>query len=751
LEQLEDRTVPSTITPLASFDGANGSYSNARLVIDGSGNLFGTTELGGAYGFGTVFEIAAGSGTITTLASFNGVNGANPTGSLVMDQSGNFFGTTLTGRNLTNLGTVFEVPAGSSAITTLAAFGGTNGANPFGGLTADGSGNLFGTTNGGFGPASNGTVFEVAAGSSAITTLAFFGGATELDPTSDLLIDGSGNLFGTTEKGGFNNNGIMFEVHAGSGTVSNIYSFNNGTGGPFRAGLVMDQSGNLFATTQGGNSFPYGTVIEKSTFNISRVAAFDGTNGAVPTGDLVMDSSGNLFGVAQGGGASGQGTVFEVAAGSGTVTTLDSFDSGRGGDPWPGLVMDSNGNLFGTTTGGGASGFGTVFEVAGASSSGPSPTFTSVVSSVNPSVFGQSVTFTCTVTPSSGSATPSGTVTFSDSGTSIGSAMLSGGQATFTTSSISVGMHSIVASYGGGSGFTGSTSNTMNQTVNKDSTTTKLTGMPSPSTSAQTVIFTATVTASAPGAGTPTGTVTFTSNKSTLATVPLDGNGQATFTSSTVPTGAITVHATYNGDGNFLTSTGTTVQTVGSKAASTITLASSSSTSVFGAPVTFTATVTGAGNMPTGVVSFIDAKIALATASLNSSGVATFTTSNLPIGTHNVHAAYGGNSQYNSSSSNVVSQTVTASTSTTVFASQAAPSGPIAPVRQAFQALVAAVPTFGGTTQQQQGSAVATNPSSCANVIDRAIVDLFAEEHRSSNEKSETFNISALDQVFSTI
>src|SRR5207245_2557432 len=146
-------------------------------------------------------------------------------------------------------------------------------------------------------------------------------------------------------------------------------------------------------------------------------------------------------------------------------------------------------------------------------------------------------------------------------------------------------------------------SNTVAQTVNKDATTTGLTSSPNPSAAGQSVTFTATVTANAPGSGIATGTVTFANPKGALATVTLDSTGHSTFTSSAAPNGKTLITATYNGDGNFLTSTGSVVQTVGAKAVSTITIATSLNPSVFNTAVTFTATVTGLRSaIPTGSV-----------------------------------------------------------------------------------------------------------------------------------------------------
>ena len=114
--------------------------------MDSSGNLYGTASAGGTANDGTVFELAQGSGTITTLASFNGTNGCRPDAGLVMDSSGNLYGTTYS-RSASNDGTVFELAKGSGTITTLASFNGTNGYDPQAALIMDSSGNLYGTTS----------------------------------------------------------------------------------------------------------------------------------------------------------------------------------------------------------------------------------------------------------------------------------------------------------------------------------------------------------------------------------------------------------------------------------------------------------------------------------------------------------------------------------------------------------------------------------------------------------------------------
>jgi hypothetical protein len=188
-------------------------------------------------------------------------------------------------------------------------------------------------------------------------------------------------------------------------------------------------------------------------------------------------------------------------------------------------------------------------------------TSAAVVSSANPSVFSQTVTFTATVSAQApGSGTPTGTVTFKDGTTTLGTASLSNGQAMLAKSSLAVGGHGITVTYSGDANFTGSTSGTLQQTVAKDGTTTIVTSSLNPSVFGQSVTFTATVSANAPGSGKAgSGTVTFRDGNTTLAKVALRSGGTATYTTSSLAVGAHSITATYAGNKNFLTSTSATL------------------------------------------------------------------------------------------------------------------------------------------------------------------------------------------------
>jgi uncharacterized repeat protein (TIGR03803 family) len=301
--------------------------------------------------------------SIITLGSFDGTDGKWPGGAMVLDSSGNLYGATSEGGPvLPGPGTLFEVAHHSGQVSELAQFGQGFGYHPSSGLIADGSGNLYGAAASG-GPSGDGTIFGLAHGSGP-TLLAAFNGTNGSGP-GRLVVDSSGNVYGTTFSGGASNDGTVFEVPHASGAVTVLASFDGSNGvNPAGGGLVMDSSDNLYGTTRSGGAAGDGTVFEvaQGSGTITTLASFNGTDGANPeSAALVIDRSGNLYGGTGGGGASGDGTLFELAQGSGTITTLASFN-GTNGAGAGNLVMDSSGDLYGTS-GGGAYRVGTVFEL----------------------------------------------------------------------------------------------------------------------------------------------------------------------------------------------------------------------------------------------------------------------------------------------------------------------------------------------------------------------------------------------------
>jgi alpha-tubulin suppressor-like RCC1 family protein len=291
-------------------------------------------------------------------------------------------------------------------------------------------------------------------------------------------------------------------------------------------------------------------------------------------------------------------------------------------------------------------------------------------SPVSPSSFNQSVTFTATVT--SGGGIPSGSVTFKDGATVLGSGTLSaGGVATLSTAVLSVSAHTITATYAGNATILTSTG-TLNHTVNKAASTLAVTASPvSPSALGQAVTFTATVSSSG---GVPGGTVNFSDDVSgALGTATLSPGGVATLSTSALSFGAHTITATYSGNANILTATGTRSHSVGKAVTTTVLTVSPASPSTFGQSVTLTATVNSAGGVPGGTVSFTDSvNGALGTATLNGSGVATLSTSALSSGGHTFTATYSGAALFLGSPSTGIAHTINKRATTTVLAASPA-------------------------------------------------------------------------------
>jgi Bacterial Ig-like domain (group 3) len=285
------------------------------------------------------------------------------------------------------------------------------------------------------------------------------------------------------------------------------------------------------------------------------------------------------------------------------------------------------------------------------------PTLT-LAASASPSPFGVSVTFTATVASSGAAPVPTGTVTFSDGVTDLGTGTLDAtGKATFSTSALTAGTHTINASYGGDAHHTSATGS-LAHTISPGPSTTAVQSLTNPSVFGQPVQFKVTVT----GTGaTPTGNVTLKDGTTSLGTQPLNGAAQTTFTISSLAAGSHTITATYAGDTNFATSTSASLTQTVNKAATTTTVASSSNPSIAGASVTFTATVSvtspGVG-VPGGTVTFKDGTTNICSTVAMTSGVATCATSTLTVAAHSITAVYNGDSNFNTSTSAVVTQTV---------------------------------------------------------------------------------------------
>ena len=303
----------------------DGGAPHAPLFLDKSGNFFGTTSQGGPSLAGAVFERSA-SGVYKLLHGFKGTDGSEPGAGVIADSAGNLYGTTETGGANNNSGTIFRLTP-SGTLTTLYSFcsltGCADGQNPVSGLIGDATGNLYGTTLGG-GENESGVVFKIRANGTGYTVLhSFTNGLDGGGPKSGLSLGADGNLYGTTAFNGANGNGgTVFKIARDGSSFMVLYSFchlvNCADGETPNGGLILDGAGNLYGTTLSGGPNSNGTVFALTPSGTETVLysfchlvnCADGFN---PMGNLVALSPGNLYGTTnKGGGTMSGGVVFQL-------------------------------------------------------------------------------------------------------------------------------------------------------------------------------------------------------------------------------------------------------------------------------------------------------------------------------------------------------------------------------------------------------------------------------------------------------
>jgi uncharacterized repeat protein (TIGR03803 family) len=370
-----------TFTTLHSFKGVDGDYPAATLIQATDGSLYGTTLSGGSStactdGCGTIFKITP-SGTLTRLYSFCSQTGCGdgigPVGALLQATDGNLYGTTRNG-GANYGGTVFRVTP-SGILTTLYSFciniSCTDGDAPYAALVQATDGSFYGTTSLG-GAYGYGTIFKIAP--SGLTTLHSFDWTDGANPYAPLVQASDGDFYGTTVNGsGFYGAGSIFKISLG-GTLTTLHSFCSqrrcADGALPYAPLLAASDGNFYGTTTTDGAHEAGTVFKiTASGDLTTLHSFALTeDGQNPYAGLIEATDGNFYGTIFGGGSGtscsdGCGAVFIITP-QGTLTTLHDFDGADGGNPYGGLVQDTNGILYGVTEEGGANGDGTVFSLS---------------------------------------------------------------------------------------------------------------------------------------------------------------------------------------------------------------------------------------------------------------------------------------------------------------------------------------------------------------------------------------------------
>jgi uncharacterized repeat protein (TIGR03803 family) len=385
-----------TFNVLHSFTGPDGANPLAGLTIDRAGNLYGTTWAGGTascyfkFGCGTVFKMKhAGSGwVLTPLYSFSGGDGLGPEDRVIFGPDGTLYGETTYGQGYDcSCGNVFNLkPPPTRPATPFSPWndsvlhqfypGAGEGDEPGGDIVFDSAGNIYGTTESGgndrfCGGLGCGTVYQLTPSNSGwIETVLyeFTDGADGEYPSGGVIVDQAGNLYGTAPQTAFGAGSIFELVPSGSGwKFSVLYGFSNGNDGGYPvAGLISDSSGNLYGATSYGGVNGGGTVFEltpsNGTWTLNTLYSFTKVNNAFrpgPVASLMMDAAGNLYGTTKADGAYGYGNVFKLTRSNGSWSYISLYDFSGGSDganPYGSLVLDAQGNLYGTTYTGGQSG-----------------------------------------------------------------------------------------------------------------------------------------------------------------------------------------------------------------------------------------------------------------------------------------------------------------------------------------------------------------------------------------------------------
>jgi uncharacterized repeat protein (TIGR03803 family) len=350
-------------TVLYSFIYPDGFAPYAGVIRDSAGNLYGTTPYGGSTGAGVVYEVDT-AGQETVLYNFTGgADGSTPFAGVIRDSQGNLYGTTYSG-GAASAGVVYKLDIAGNETVLYSFTGKPDGSAPFAGVIRDSAGNLYGTTYSG-GAANAGIVYKLDTTGQETILYSFTGGADGDAPNAGVIRDPAGNLYGTTYYGGIARAGVVYKVDA-AGQETVLYSFTGKADGSGpNAGVILDSSGSLYGTTFDGGTGGAGVVYKVDTARQETVQySFPGPiDGSFPEAGVIRNSAGNFYGTTTYGGTDNAGLVYKLDP-AGHETVLYSFTGGADGAyPQAGVIPDSAGNLYGTTTSGGAWGWGAVYKL----------------------------------------------------------------------------------------------------------------------------------------------------------------------------------------------------------------------------------------------------------------------------------------------------------------------------------------------------------------------------------------------------
>jgi uncharacterized repeat protein (TIGR03803 family) len=357
-------------TVIYAFPGnEQGQYPyNSGVMLGPDGGLYGTTFYGGRRGAGVVYRLGENreERVLYDFSFFTPLGFSEPSGGLVSDPAGNLFGVTFLGQTNVGFGfgVVYRLDREGHATVLHNFTDGGDGGIPNGPLVLDAKGNVYGTAGSG-GTSGSGVVFKIDAAGVETVLYSFSGGVDGANPVGNLVRDSAGNLYGTTQYGGLSGNGVVFKLDAlGHETV--LYSFTGGADGANPFDVILDAAGNLYGTTNDGGVSGAGVVykIDRAGHETVLYSFTGGADGGYPVWvQLARDAAGNLYGTTVAGGSADDGVVFKVDQ-SGHETVLHNFTGGDDGrDPYTGVVLGPQGQLFGATPFGGKEDVGVIYEL----------------------------------------------------------------------------------------------------------------------------------------------------------------------------------------------------------------------------------------------------------------------------------------------------------------------------------------------------------------------------------------------------
>lgn len=356
---------PATSSFTKKYDmiAANGSFPQGSLIEASNGKLYGVNRFGGANGAGTLFEYNLSLSSYSVLISFSTAIGANPQAPPIQAANGKIYGTTLSGGS-GNGGVIYEYDLSSSTYSVVFNYtAASTGNQPVGGIVQASNGKIYGTTNQG-GANNVGVLFEFNPAGNTYSVLSTMASTLGANPQAALIQASNGKLYGTTRIGGANNLGTLFEFDPATNIQTKLLDFSAANGSNPIGAVTQATNGLLYGLTSAGGTQSVGVLYEYniSLNSYSKKIEFNTSSGGFPQGTLLHAANDKLYGLSSAGGTSTVGVIFEFDMSLNSYTKKIDLTAANGSQPSGGLIQAPNGKLYGMTRLGGASSLGTIFE-----------------------------------------------------------------------------------------------------------------------------------------------------------------------------------------------------------------------------------------------------------------------------------------------------------------------------------------------------------------------------------------------------